>query len=147
MWSTSCPVSSSVSNSDYLREHARRLLRLARDGDTSASLPVLRRLLAAGITRDERLAGLNAARASLQLKHLLAMLAAELGYANWDACKADIDTQPPARIDRYRLDAGAFNDFEKNWFASEAEALAWQRGNGGYVVRYGGQAVAILKRE
>jgi hypothetical protein len=147
MWSTSCPVSSSVSNSDYLREHARRLLRLARDGDTSASLPVLRRLLAAGITRDERLAGLNAARASLQLKHLLSMLAVELGYANWEACTLDIDTQPAARIDRYRLDAGAFNDFEKNWFANEADALAWQRGNGGYVVRYGEQAVAILKRD
>lgn len=147
MWSTSCPISSSVSNSDYLREHARRLLRHARDGDTSASMPVLRRLLAAKVTRAERLADLHAIRDGLQLKHLLAMLAAELGYASWDACKPDIDTQPVAVIDRYRLDAGAFNDFEKNWFANEADALDWQRGHGGYIVRYGEQAVAILKRE
>lgn len=147
MWSTSCPISSSVSNSDYLREHARRLLRHARDGDTSASMPVLRRLLAAKVTRAERLADLHAIRDGLQLKHLLAMLAAELGYASWDACKPDIDTQPVAAIDRYRLDAGAFNDFEKNWFANEADALDWQRGHGGYIVRYGEQAVAILKRE
>ncbi len=134
MWSTSCPIASSVSNSDYLREHARRLLRLSRDCDTGASLPVLRRMLAANITRAERLADLNATREQLQLKHLLSMLAVELGYENWDACKAHID-------------AGAFNDFEKNWFANEAEALEWQRGNGGYIVRYGEQAVAILKRE
>ena len=147
MWSTSCPISSSVSNSDYLREHARRLLRHARDGDTSASMPVLRRLLAAKVTRAERLADLHAIRDGLQLKHLLAMLAAELGYASWEACKPDIDTQPVAAIDRYRLDAGAFNDYEKNWFANEADALDWQRGHGGYIVRYGEQAVAILKRE
>ncbi|MDR5737972.1 MULTISPECIES: hypothetical protein [unclassified Caballeronia] len=74
------------------------------------------------------------------------MLAIELGYPTWDACKADIDTREPACIDRYRLDAGAFNDFEKNWFASEPEALDWQRSHGGYIVRYAGQAVAILKR-
>ncbi|WP_162065964.1 hypothetical protein [Burkholderia sp. THE68] len=147
MWSTSCPISSSVSNSDYLREHARRLLRHARDGDTSASMPVLRRLLAAKITRAERLADLHAIRDDLQLKHLLAMLAAELGYANWDACKSDIDAKASAIIDRYRLDAGAFNDFEKNWFANEAAALDWQRAHGGYIVRYGEQAVAILKPE
>lgn len=110
-------------------------------------MPVLRRLLAAKLTHAERLADLHAIRADLQLKHLLAMLAAELGYANWDACKLDIDDRPEAIIDRYRLDAGAFNDFEKNWFASEAQALDWQRGHGGYVVRYGEQAVAILKRE
>lgn len=149
MWSTSCPVSSSVSvsNSDYLREHARRLLRHAREGDTSAAMPVLRRLLAARITRAERLADLHAIRGELQLKHLLAMLAAELGYASWDVCQADIDAQAGAIIDRYRLDAGAFNDFEKNWFANEREAREWQREHGGYIVRYGEQAVAILKRE
>jgi hypothetical protein len=146
MWSTSCPISSSVSNSVYLREHARRLLRHAREGGTAASMPVLRRLLAASVTPAARLADLNAIRESLQLKHLLAMLAVELGYTGWDACKRDIDTQTAARIDRYRFDAGAFNDFEKNWFASEAEALEWQRGNGGYIVRYAEQAVAILAR-
>ena len=75
------------------------------------------------------------------------MLAVELGYASWDACKPDIDEQPGAIIDRYRLDAGAFNDFEKNWFANETEARGWQRDHGGYIVRYGEQAVAILKRE
>jgi hypothetical protein len=147
MWSTSCPISSSVSNSDYLREHARRLLRHVRDGDTSAAMPVLRRLLATKATRAERVADLHEIRAELQLKHVLTMLAAELGYASWDACKLDIDGQAGAIIDRYRLDAGAFSDFEMNWFANLPEALDWQRAHGGYIVRYGEQAVAILKRE
>lgn len=110
-------------------------------------MPVLRRLLASKVTRAARLADLHAIRRDLQLKHLLAMLAAELGYASWDACKPDIDVRASAAIDRYRLDAGAFNDFEKNWFANEADALDWQRAHGGYLVRYGEQAVAILKRE
>jgi hypothetical protein len=110
-------------------------------------MPVLRRLLAAKVMRAERLADLHAIRDDLQLKHVLSMLAAELGYASWDACKSDIDKQPGAIIDRYRLDAGAFNDHEKNWFASEPEAREWQRAHGGYIVRYGEQAVAILKRE
>ncbi|SAK49470.1 hypothetical protein AWB82_01310 [Caballeronia glebae] len=110
-------------------------------------MPVLRRLLAAKVMRAERLADLHAIRDDLQLKHVLSMLAAELGYASWDVCKSDIDKQPGAIIDRYRLDAGAFNDHEKNWFASEPEAREWQRAHGGYIVRYGEQAVAILKRE
>ncbi|WP_244825659.1 hypothetical protein [Caballeronia sp. TF1N1] len=147
MWSTSCPISPPASNGDYLREHARRLLRQARDGDSSAALPVLRRLQSADITRASRLTDLHAKRDALQLKHVLAMLAKELGYSSWDACKNDIDTEPAARIDRYRLDAGAFNDYERNWFANEADALAWQRANGGYLVPYGEQVVAILKRE
>ena len=110
-------------------------------------MPVLRRLLAAKVTRAERLADLHAMRGDLQLKHLLAMLAAELGYASWDVCKPDIDERAGAIIDRYRLDAGAFNDYEKNWFANEADAREWQHTHGGYIVRYGKQAVAILKRE
>ena len=50
-------------------------------------MPVLRRLLAAKVTRAQRLADLHALRQELQLKHLLAMLAVELGYAGWVAWK------------------------------------------------------------
>jgi hypothetical protein len=148
MWSTSCPVfNSSVPNSDFLRRHARRLLRLARADSASTALPVVRRLQAAGVTRSEALAGLYAAREQVQLKHVLNMLAVELGHASWDACKQVIDTQAPAVIDRYRFDAGAFNDHEKVWFAGALAAREWQREHGGYIVEYGGQAVAILWKE
>ncbi|KND55601.1 hypothetical protein BPUN_2248 [Candidatus Paraburkholderia kirkii] len=96
MWSTTCPISSSVSNSDYLREHARRLLRHARDSDTSAAMPVLRRLLAARVTRAARLADLHALRDDLRLKHLLAMLAAE------SATRAGTYARPPSMRARPR---------------------------------------------
>ena len=149
MWSTSCPRAGlfEITNTEFLRRHARRLLRLARAESTSAAMPVLRRLLAAGVIRDETLTQLHENRAGIQLKHVLNMLAVELGHFGWDACKAVVDTQAPAVIDRYRFDAGAFGDYEKVWFASAAEGRAWQREHGGYIVEYGDPAVAILWRE
>jgi hypothetical protein len=147
MWSTSCPVHSDLTNSEFLRRHARRLLRRAREDTMSAALPVVRRLLAAGVTRVETLAELHQTRADIQLKHVLNMLAVELGHVGWDACKPVLDTREPAIVDRYRFDAGAFGDYEKVWFANAAEAREWQREQGGYIVEYGDQAVAILWRE
>ncbi len=147
MWSTSCPVHSDLTNSEFLRRHARRLLRRAREDNMSAALPVVRRLLAAGVTRVDTLAELHQTRADIQLKHVLNMLAVELGHVGWDACKPVLDTREAAIIDRYRFDAGAFGDYEKVWFANAAEAREWQREQGGYIVEYGDQAVAILWRE
>ena len=147
MWSTSCPVRSTLSNTEFLRHHARRLLRHARADDASASLPVIRRLLASGVIKAARLADLYEARATIQLKHMLNMLAVELGHPGWDVCKNLIDSEGTQAIDRYRFDAGVFGDYEKNWFASDAAAHEWQRGNGGYIVGYGDQAVAILWQE
>lgn len=163
MWSTSRPVLShsanpaassaghrvgpNPGNTQFLRHHARRLLDCVRTGNTSASLPVMRRLLASGAVKVTGLSALREARASIQLKHVLNMLATELGYPGWDACKAVADTRGPEAIDRYHFDAGAFGDFEKTWFSIAAQAREWQREHGGYIVGYGDQAVAILWRE
>jgi len=148
MWSTSCPrtANSDLTNTEFLRRHARRLLRRAHADSTSTAMPVVRRLLAAGVTRAETLAQLHASRAEVQLKHILNMLAVELGHFGWDACKPVLDTREPAVIDRYRFDAGAFGDHEKVWFAGAGAAREWQREHGGYIVEYGDQAVAILWR-
>jgi len=147
MWSTSCPVRSDLTNTEFLRRHARRLLRLAHANNTSSAMPVVRRVLAAGVTRAETLAELYETRAHVQLKHVLNMLALELGHFGWHACKPVLDTREPAVIDRYRFDAGAFGDYEKVWFAGAGAAREWQREHGGYIVEYGDQAVAILWRE
>jgi hypothetical protein len=146
MWSTSSPVISALPNSAFLRHHARHLLRHATSRDTSRALSVLRRLYAARVIPEHRLTALHAQREQLQLKHMLALLAHELGYANWAACLAQIDACDAARLDAYRLDAGQFGDHQHQWFSDEATARAWQREHGGYVVRYGTQAVAILAR-
>ena len=152
MWSTDSPIYSSIRhplgaqlvNSEFLRRHARRLLRDARSDEPSRTLPVLRRIVAARVTPEIRLTELHAVRATLQLKHVLHALARELGFASWESCKHEIDDRPPAMLDRYRLELGMFGDYEQNWFADEQTAIDWQRQNGGYLVRVGRQVVAIL---
>lgn len=150
MWSTSPPklshhpLGASLENSEFLRRYARRLLRDARSPQASRAMPVLRRIVAARLVPELRLTDLYASRATLQLKHLLHMLARELGFPTWEVCKSQIDDCDSALLDRCRLELGMFGDYEKNWFADAAIARAWQRSHGGYLVRYGEQAVAIL---
>lgn len=152
MWSTHHPLLSSQSatiltscpHSEFLRRHARRLLRDARALPPSQSLPVLRRVLDVGLMPELKLMDLYAVRASLQLKHVLQVLARELGFADWALCKREIDASDPALLDRYRFEQGQFGDYRQNWFADAATARQWQQQHGGYIVTYGKQAVAIL---
>src|SRR5450830_1759392 len=99
MWSTSHPLFDTTlvvggepcRNSEFLRRHARRLVRDGRSSQPSKSLPVLRRIIGAGIMPELSVTALFAVRASLQLKHVLHALARELGFASWEHCKHDID--------------------------------------------------------
>jgi len=119
------------------------MLRSAHSDQPSKALPIVRRVHAAGTTADARVTQIYHARATLQLKHMFRTLAAELGYATWDACKRDIDRRPPEVLDRFRLDLGAFGDHEHIWFADQPTAAAWQREHGGRMVEYGKQAVVM----
>jgi hypothetical protein len=130
-------------NTDFLRRYARGMLRSAHSDQPSKALPIVRRVHAAGTTADVRVTQLYHARMALQLKHMFRTLAAELGYATWDACKRDIDHRPPEVLDRFRLDLGAFGDHEQIWFADQPTAAAWQREHGGRMVEYGKQAVVM----
>lgn len=143
MWSTANPTPLGVPHVEFLRRHARRLLRAAHS-DASRALPVLRRIAAAGVIPAHTLTELFAERESVRLKHVLNLLAVELGYADWAACKHDVDSRPSFDLDALRFDAGCFGDFATNWFADHAAARAWQAAHGGYLVRYGAQTVAIL---
>ncbi|WP_034299853.1 hypothetical protein [Herbaspirillum sp. RV1423] len=152
MWSTTHPLfkqfraisGESCCNSEFLRRHARRLVREGRSGQPSKALPVLRRIIDAGVMPELGVADLYAVRDTLQLKHVLHTLARELGFAGWETCKHDIDSRGMEVLDRYRLEQGQFGDFRQNWFADQETARAWQQQNGGYLVAYGRQAVAIL---
>ena len=152
MWSATLPISNNVRhplgenlcNSDFLRRYARRLLRNARSLEPSQSLPVLRRIVAAEITPELRITEVYSVRTTLQLKHILHMLARELGFGAWELCKKQIDQCAPEMLDRYRFDLGMFNDYQQNWFADADTAKAWQKENGGYLVNVGKQVVAIL---
>jgi hypothetical protein len=152
MWSTSLPSSgnarndlgSNLSNSDFLRRYARRLLRAARSTAPSTALPVLRRVIAMKVMPELRVTDLYAVRETVQLKHVLHMLSRELGYAAWEICKDRIDARSTDVLDRYRLELGMFGDYQQNWFADAATARDWQSQHGGYLIAYGRQAVAIL---
>lgn len=130
-------------NADFLRRHARHMLRDAHSDKPGKALPIVRRVHAAGISPEPRLTHLYHARHSLQLKHMLRTIATELGYATWAACKNDVDRRPPQVLDRFRLDMGAFGDFNQLWFASETAAQQWQKEHGGHLVVYGRQAVVM----
>jgi hypothetical protein len=130
-------------NAEFLRRVARRLQREAHSEKPSSSLPVLRRLLQAGVVPAARLTDLYHAREFVQLKHMLRMIAAELGYPSWEACKHEIDRKPASMLDRFRLDLGAFGDYNQVWFSNEKEAQQWQAENGGHMVVYGSQAVVM----
>jgi len=152
MWSTSLAVgvtdtdgyNNNLSNSDFLRRYARRLLRQARANEPLKTLPVLRRIIATQVMPELRVTDLYPVRASIQLKHVLHMLARELEFSAWEVCKHSIDSMPAAVLDRYRLELGMFGDYEKNWFPDMETARAWQQQNGGYLVSYGRQVVALL---
>lgn len=152
MWLTSRPAAcdsryaafSQISNTDFLRRYARRLLRDARGAEPSKALPVLRRIIAARIMPELRVTELYTVRASVQLKHVLHMLARDVGFSSWEICKRQVDDADAAVLDRFRLEIGMFGDFQQNWFADHAVALDWQRQHGGYLVNYGKQTVAIL---
>jgi len=159
MWSTSHPLfksSGTISsvtgnvggepgcNSEFLRRHARRLVRNGRDAQPSKALPVLRRIIDTGVMPELSVTDLYVVRDTLQLKHVLHMLGRELGFAGWEACKHEIDCRGAEVLDRYRFEQGQFGDFRQNWFSDEQTAREWQQQNGGYIVAYGKQAVAIL---
>lgn len=130
-------------NTDFLRRYARGMLRSAQSDQPSKALPIARRVHCAGVLTGIRITELYHARATLQLKHMFRTVAAELGYATWDACKRDIDRRPPEVLDRFRLDLGVFGDHEHIWFADKPTAIAWQREHGGRMVEYGKQAVVM----
>jgi len=150
MWSTLPPplshhaLGQSMTNSAFLRRYARRLLRDVRSPEASKAMPVLRRIAAAKLAPEMRLSDLFACRTTLQLKHVLHMLARELNFPAWEICMRQVDCAASSVLDRYRLELGMFGDHEKNWFADYGTALTWQREHGGYLIRYGEQAVAIL---
>lgn len=130
-------------NTDFLRRYARRLLRSAHSPQPSIALPILRRVHNAQAAASTRLTELYQARQTLQLKHMFRTLAHELGYADWDACKRDIDRRPYEMLDRFRLELGAFGDYQQIWFADTLAAAEWRQQHGGRMVVYGKQAVVM----
>lgn len=128
-----------------LRE-ARRLQRAAQSDSLSTSLPVLRRLLAAGLARSVSLPFAYRMRADLQRKHFLRLLALEAGFASWDAYRPVLEQAPPSDLEPLLLLSKGWA-LAHHWFASTSEAQAQVDRMGGRVVRIGSHAVALTPEQ
>lgn len=135
-------ISDSTAVSDTLGRvlhHARRLHRAARSASIAAAMPVVRRIHGVGLFPELGVAGLYRARASLQRKHVLRMLAIEAGHASWEAYRAVLPGMTPEAVVPWHLSdhlAAGLN----LWFSNEAEARA-ALGDAVTLRRYGTQIV------
>lgn len=123
---------------------AKQLHRAAKAESPATALPVLRRLLASGAWHGSTLPSLYAARATVQRKHLLRMLAIEAGASSWEAYRAALDHTSSAQLthfDLLRSQAG----YPNCWFSTFDEAEQHAKQHGGRVLRVGQQAVVLAE--
>jgi hypothetical protein len=75
-------------------------------------------------------------RDSIQLKHALAAIAAELGYPTWTDCKRRLEVPARLRLDTERFFKVSGCGFLNRWFARYDEARASLESQGGYLFPY-----------
>lgn len=121
---------------------AKQLQRAARSAALAKSLPLLRRLLVAGVLEGVTLPELQRRRAMVQRKHLLQLLALEAGYASWEVYRAALASVDVGQLTHFDLLKGQAG-YPNLWFASLAAAELHARQHGGRVVRVGQQAVIL----
>lgn len=138
--------SSVLSATNLVLAHARHLHRAVRSQALSSSLPVLRRLQRAGVNPELSLPAFWAARGMLQRKHILRMLAREMGFTDWEACRPHVDRCAPDAVDHLKLGHEWTGRFS-HWYANEAQARAHQREHGGRLLRWGDHTVVALTEE
>jgi hypothetical protein len=71
--------------------------------------------------------------ASIRLKHALAVVAAELGYAAWADCKRRLETPANQRLDAETFFTTMGAAYLNRWFARYDEARASLEAEGGYL--------------
>ena len=121
---------------------AKRLHRAAISESLALSLPVLRRILAAGVLHGLSLPQLRRQRDLVQRKHLLRMLAIEAGYPGWEDFRRALLCEGPDRIDSFELvrqQAG----YPNLWFSTFEEAQAHALRHGGRALRAGRQGIVL----
>lgn len=115
--SASLPASFAVPSVDQLKRQAARLLKQARAGDPDART---------------RFGRLDNPPESLQLKHALAVVAQEAGFAGWAELKAKHGDLDFAEF----FGTHGLRDSLNVWFATYDEAKAFHQANGGVLLPY-----------
>lgn len=126
-----------------LRE-AKRLHRGAKSDALSSSLPVLRRLLSAGVLRNTTLPKAFHARSGLQRKHFLRLLALEAGFPSWETYRPVLMTIHPSELDAFLVLEKGWA-FLHSWFPSEEQAQVAKPD--GRVLRIGSHAVVLTPQQ
>ncbi len=116
-----CRIQASLLLKDLRGEDGARAVRTA---ERFQILPVLRSLDPDAIL---------GRRASIRLKHALAVVAADLGYRTWAECKRRLETPPDRRLDTETFFAAMGAAYLNRWFARYDEARASLEAEGGYL--------------
>lgn len=122
--------------------HAKQLHRTATSGAVSASLPILRRLLAAKVLDGMSLPELHRARQLVRRKHILRTLAIEAGYPAWEQYRSVLTTLRPEQLEHFDI-LRPSKGYPNLWFSSLDEAQQHVDRHGGQPVRVGRQAVVF----
>lgn len=107
------------------------------------ALPVLRRLLATATLTAISLPELYRSRDIIQRKHILRMLAVEVGFNCWEDYRHALDTMSVAQLahfDHVRRTAG----YPNLWFSNYEEAQDYAKANNGHALRVCDQAVVLV---
>lgn len=130
------------SAADLVRRQARRLHRSAASASLSTALPVLRRLVTAGVFPGTSLKDMFRRREMIRRKHLLRLLAREAGSNSWENFHPALIQLDPRAVDHFWIDECGYA-FLNLWFPNEPAAQTFAAANGGRVLRIGAQAVVV----
>ncbi|QLI82506.1 hypothetical protein HZU75_13765 [Chitinibacter fontanus] len=123
----------------YLRQ-ARLLQRAVESTSPSIALPVLRRLLQAGVMGQTPLPQLFRTRSQLQRKHFLLLLAVEAGFPSWELMRPALAHMPADDIAAQQYLASGSAQL-KLWFRDTESAAQYVAEHGGKVISLGQQAI------
>lgn len=125
-----------------LTREARKLHKQATSDSKMRALPVLRRLLNANIFDGVSLVELYQQQALIQRKHLLNLLAKEMGYGHWSLVRnalshPEVNLQSHPSIELQNI------GYPNLWFSNINEAREYAAQNGGKAVEVANQAVVV----
>ncbi len=128
---------------NLLLREAKRLHRAAKAESLQCALPVLRRLIASNTLKNISLVALHRKREIIQRKHILNMLAYEVGYNNWAEYKQEMIAGRTITTEHYSI-LLKNTGYPNQWFSNLKEAKEYARINGGKPIPVGNQAVVIV---
>lgn len=134
MKKTTTRAASAAPTLDGARIEAALLLKDLRGDDPARAGRAAGRFAILPYLASDDIDAILAKREELRLKHALAVVAAELGYAAWTDCKRRLEPPAADRLDTEAFFPGRWGGaFLNRWFARYAEARASLEAEGGYL--------------